>query len=147
MDAATTHFDRLTRSCLRCRISRFLDKTIEIEKAGLARVGIPFHADLTQNADFTHAALLFEVADTAGFMAAGSLQETYSVLTVDYHINLLRPVRNEGISAVGTVVNAGRNITVARSEVHSDSGKLVAVGQGTYAVSRIPLTDLDGYSD
>ena len=147
MGSASTHFERLTRCCMQCRISRFLDKTIEIEKAGRARVAIPFHDDLTQNADFLHAAMLFEVADTAGFMAANSMEETYSVLTVDYHINLIRPVRKEGIQADGEVVTAGKTILVARSDVYSDSGKLVAAGQGTYTVSRIPLTELHGYGD
>jgi uncharacterized protein (TIGR00369 family) len=91
--------------------------------------------------------MLFEVGDTAGFMAANSMEETYSVLTVDYHINLIRPVRKEGIYATGEVVTAGKTIYVARSDVYADSGKLVAAGQGTYAVSKILLTDLDGYND
>lgn len=141
------HFEKLTRSCMNCKISRFLNKTITIEKAGLARVAIPFPAELTQNSDFLHAAMLFEVGDTAGFMAANSMEETYSVLTVDYHINLIRPVRKEGVYAVGEVVTAGRTIYVARSDVYSDSGKLVAAGQGTYTVSKILLSDLDGYED
>lgn len=147
MGSPSTHFERLTRCCMQCKISRFLNKTITIEKDGVARVSIPFHGDLTQNADFLHAAMLFEVADTAGFMAANSLEETYSVLTVDYHINLIRPVRGEGIQAVGEVVTAGKTIHVARSDVYSDSGKLVAAGQGTYTVSKILLTDLEGYGD
>ncbi|MGZ0200730.1 PaaI family thioesterase [Streptomyces sp. RM1] len=147
MGSASTHFEKLTRCCMKCRISQFLDKTIEIEKAGVARVAIPFNGDLTQNAGFLHAAMLFEVADTAGFMAANSMEETYSVLTVDYHINLIRPVRNEGILATSEVVTAGKTIYVTRSDVYSDSGKLVAAGQGTYTVSGIRLSDLDGYDD
>ncbi|KUL64298.1 MULTISPECIES: PaaI family thioesterase [unclassified Streptomyces] len=143
----STHFEKLTRCCMQCKISRFLDKTIEIEEAGRARVAIPFHADLTQNADFLHAAMMFEVGDTAGFVAANSMEETFSVLTVDYHINLIRPVQKQGIHAIGTVVTAGKTLYVARSDIYSDSGKLVAAGQGTYTVSKIPLTDLDGYAD
>ena len=54
---------------------------------------------------------------------------------------------SQGIQAVGEVVTAGKTILVARSDVYSDSGKLVAAGQGTYTVSRIPLTELDGYGD
>ncbi|MGV9881605.1 PaaI family thioesterase [Streptomyces sp. NPDC003006] len=141
----STHFEKLTRCCMSCKISRFLSKTIEIEEAGVARVAIPFHGDLTQNADFLHAAMMFEVGDTAGFVAANSMEETFSVLTVDYHINLIRPVQKEGIYAVGKVVTAGKTIYVARSDIYSDSGKLVAAGQGTYTVSKIPLTDLEGY--
>lgn len=143
----SSHFERLVRCCMTCRISRFLDKTITIERAGLARVAVPFHADLTQNSGFVHAAVLFEVGDTAGFVAANSMEETFSVLTVDYHINLMRPVRQEGVYATGAVVSAGNTVYVARSDIYTDSGTLVAAGQGTYLVSRIRLADLDGYPD
>jgi uncharacterized protein (TIGR00369 family) len=143
--SSETHFEKLTRCCMQCRISQFLNKRITIEKAGVARVEVPFHPDLTQNSGFVHAAVLFEVGDTAGFMAANSMEETYSVLTVDYHINLTRPVREEGVFATSEVVNAGKTLYVARSDIYTDSGKLVAAGQGTYMVSKILLTDLDGY--
>ncbi|MGW8378144.1 PaaI family thioesterase [Streptomyces sp. ODS28] len=144
---APTHFEKLVRCCMNCKISRTLGSEITIEKAGLARVAMPFHSELTQNADFLHAALLFEVGDTAGFMAANSLEETYSVLTVDYHINLIRPVRGEGIYAIGEVVTAGKTLYVTRSNIYTDSGKLAAAGQGTYTVSTLLLADLEGYED
>lgn len=147
MGSPSTHFEKLTRCCMECRISRFLDQTITIEKAGVARIAIPFHKDLTQNSNFLHAAMLFEVGDTAGFMAANSMEETYSVLTVDYHINLIRPVQGQGIYAIGEVITAGNTLYVARSNIYADSGKLAAAGQGTYMVSKILLADLDGYSD
>jgi uncharacterized protein (TIGR00369 family) len=147
MGSSSTHFEKLIRCCMNCKISQFLNKTITIEKAGVARVAIPFHNDLTQNSGFLHAAMLFEVGDTAGFMAANSMEETYSVLTVDYHINLIRPVEEAGVYARGEVVSAGRTLYVARSDIYSENGKLVAAGQGTYTVSRILLTDLDGYND
>ncbi len=147
MDPSSTHFEKLTRCCMKCKISKFLNKEITIGKAGVARVAIPFNGDLTQNSDFLHAALLFEVGDTAGFMAANSMEETYSVLTIDYHINLMRPVQKEGVYAVGEVVNAGKTLYVARSNIFADSGKLVAAGQGTYMVTKILLSDLDGYDD
>lgn len=147
MGSSSTHFEKLTRCCMKCKISKFLNKEITIEKAGVARVAIPFNGDLTQNSDFLHAALLFEVGDTAGFMAANSMEETYSFLTIDYHINLMRPVQKEGIYAIGEVVNAGKTLYVARSNIYTDSGKLVAAGQGTYMVTKILLSDLDGYDD
>lgn len=132
---------------MKCRISRFLNQTITIEKTGVARIAIPFHEDLTQNSNFLHAAMLFEVGDTAGFMAANSMEETYSVLTVDYHINLIRPVQAQGIYAIGEVINAGNTLYVARSNIYTDSDKLAAAGQGTYIVSKVLLADLDGYND
>jgi uncharacterized protein (TIGR00369 family) len=140
------HFERLKHCCLQANISRFLKRRIEIEGPGMAKVSIPFNPDLTQNSDFLHGAILFEAADTAGFIAANSLEETYSVLTADFHINFVRPVRGEGVYAIGKVVNRGKTLIVVRSEVYSDSEKLVAAGQGTYTVSSLPLVGIDGYS-
>lgn len=147
MGQASTHLEKLTRCCMRAKISQFLNKEITITKPGVARVAIPFHSELTQNSGFLHAALMFEVGDTAGFMAANSLEETFSVLTIDYHINLVRPVQNEGIYAIGEVLNAGKTLYVARSNIYTDNGKLAAAGQGTYMVTKILLTEIEGYND
>jgi uncharacterized protein (TIGR00369 family) len=116
-----------------------------LEQAGKARVSIPFPEELTQNAGFLHGAILFEVADTAGFIAANSTESTYSVLTVDYHINLMRPVQRQGVYALGEVIHRGKRLIIARSEVYSDSDRLVAVGQGTYMVSNFLLEDMTDY--
>lgn len=145
MTTSAAHLENLTRCCLRARISRFLQATIAVERPGVARVGVPFHAELTQNSDFLHGAILFEVADTAGFVASNSLEETYSVLTVDYHVNFMRPVQREGVYAVAEVTHHGKTLMVTRSQVFAESGKLVAAGQGTYLVTTIPLVSLEGY--
>jgi uncharacterized protein (TIGR00369 family) len=132
---------------MKAKISRFLNREITIERRGVARVAIPFHGELTQSSDFLHAAVLFEVGDTAGFIAANSMEETYSTLTVDYHINLMRPVQREGIYAIGEVLTAGRTLYVARSNIYTASGKLAAAGQGTYMMTKTLLTEIDGYGD
>jgi uncharacterized protein (TIGR00369 family) len=147
MNPPSTHFERVVRSCMTAKICRFLRKEITIQKAGLARVAIPFHPDLTQNWEFLHAAVLFEVGDSAGFVAVNSMEETYSTLTVDFHINLVRPVQREGIYAIGEVLSAGKTLYVARSNIYTSSGKLAATGQGTYMVTKVRHVDLDGYND
>ena len=56
------------------------------------------------------------------------------MLTVEYKINLLAPAGGHHIEAVGTVVRAGRTLTVCQLEVFAVDGaerSLVAVGQQT----------------
>ncbi|CAM3251341.1 Thioesterase superfamily protein [Stackebrandtia soli] len=56
------------------------------------------------------------------------------MLTVEYKINLLAPAQGDHIEAIGTVVKAGRTLTVRRLEVHGvrdDERTLVATGQQT----------------
>ena len=141
------HLERLKRCCIHARISQCLDRRIEIGKPGHARVSIPFPPDLTQNSGFLHGAALFEIADTAGFIAANSLEGTYSVLTVDYHINILRSVTSGDLHAIGEVIKRGRSLIIARSEVYADPDHLIAAGQGTYMVTNVLLRDIEGYLD
>jgi uncharacterized protein (TIGR00369 family) len=145
MSSTPSHIEKLTRCCMRASISQFLKAQIVVEKPGVARVSAAFHRELTQNSDFLHGAILFQVADTAGFVAANSLEETYSVLTADYHINFMRPVQGEGVYAIGEVIHGGKTLMVVRSLVYTESGKLVASGQGTYLVTKILLRDVPGY--
>lgn len=56
------------------------------------------------------------------------------VLTVEYKINLLAPAAGDRIEAEGTVIKAGRTLTVCNLEVFAEQGQqrsLVAVGQQT----------------
>ena len=56
------------------------------------------------------------------------------VLTVEYKINLLAPARGDHLEAIGTVLKAGRTLTVCQFEVLATGGakrSLVAVGQQT----------------
>jgi acyl-coenzyme A thioesterase PaaI-like protein len=56
------------------------------------------------------------------------------VLTVEYKIHLLAPAEGDHLEAVGTVLKAGRTLTVCRLEVFAvrdDRRTLVAAGQQT----------------
>ncbi len=91
---------------------------------------------MTQQHGYFHAGATSAIADTAGGYAAYTLfLEDTEVLTVEYKINLLAPAVGEYIEAVGTVLKAGRTLTVCQLEVFgvTDDGerKLVANGQQT----------------
>ena len=61
------------------------------------------------------------------------------MLTVEYKINLMAPAAGDHLEAVGTVVQAGRTLTVCRLEVfdvHGTQRSLVATGQQT--LIRVP---------
>lgn len=76
------------------------------------------------------------IADSAGGYAAYTVfPEDTDVLTVEYKINLLAPAVGDRIEAVGTVLKAGRTLTVCQLEVfgvqNDGERKLVANGQQT----------------
>ncbi|WP_200849277.1 PaaI family thioesterase [Curtobacterium sp. 18060] len=90
---------------------------------------------MSQQHGYVHAGATSAIADSAGgFAALTRMGEGSEVLTVEYKLNLLAPARGEYLRAVGTVIRAGRTLTVCQIEVRavdSDSHAVVAVGQQT----------------
>ncbi|MGW6896766.1 PaaI family thioesterase [Streptomyces sp. NBC_01727] len=103
---------------------------------GRVHIVLPGRPEVTQQHGYFHAGATSAIADTAGGYAAYTLfPEDTEVLTVEYKINLLAPAVGTYIEAVGTVLKAGRTLTVCQLEVFgiTDGGerKLVANGQQT----------------
>jgi len=54
--------------------------------------------------------------------------------TIDLRVDYLRPGRGRHFISGGTIMRAGRRVTVTRMELHNDQDLLIAVGTGTYLV-------------
>lgn len=102
---------------------------------GRVRIELPHRPEVTQQHGYFHAGAISAIADSAGGYAAFTLfPENTAVLTVEYKINLLAPAVGDHIEAVGTVIKAGRTLTVCQLEVFAvQDGRrsLVAAGQQT----------------
>ena len=103
---------------------------------GRVHIELPSRPEVTQQHGYFHAGATSAIADSAGGYAAHTLfPEDSEVLTVEYKINLLAPAVGEHLEAIGTVLKAGRTLTVCQLEVYGVQGdgerKLVANGQQT----------------
>jgi uncharacterized protein (TIGR00369 family) len=71
------------------------------------------------------------IADTAaGYAALSLMPPGAGVLTTEFKINLVAPAAGERIVARGRVIKAGRTLTLAQTEVFSETAeeeKLVAL--------------------
>ncbi len=92
-----------------------------------------------------HGSAYFKLLDDAAFFAANSLVEDAFVLTASFHIHFLRPIVGGTVRAEGAIVSAGRNLLVAEAALFDDNDDECATGSGTFAHSRIPLTEEIGY--
>jgi uncharacterized protein (TIGR00369 family) len=111
---------------------------------GLCEIELPVRDDLTQQHGFVHGGIVGMIADSAGGYAGYTLMPAdASVLTVEYKINMLAPARGERLIARGTVVRAGRTLSVVRADVHA-----VANGERTLiAAAQQTLMVMHGVSD
>jgi uncharacterized protein (TIGR00369 family) len=106
----------------------------EIEE-GRVTIILRARPEVSQQHGYIHAGATSSIADSAGGYAALTMfPSDAEVLTVEYKLNLLSPAACDWLEAVGTVVKAGRTLTVCTLEVLGVKGserKLVAMGQQT----------------
>jgi uncharacterized protein (TIGR00369 family) len=108
-------------------------RLVDIEH-GRVTIVLARRPEVTQQHGYIHAGATSAIADSAGGYAALTMfSESEEVLTVEYKLNLVAPAAGHTMEAVGTVLKAGRTLTVCHLEVFDieHDRKLVAVGQQT----------------
>jgi len=109
---------RIRESFVRQKVMGLIGAQLTRVEPGRVEIELPFRDDLTQQHGFFHAGIVGTIADSAGGYAAYTLMPAgWSVLSVEYKINLLAPADGERLVAGGQVVRAGRTLTVCDLEV------------------------------
>lgn len=131
---------RIASSFDRQGLMRHLGARLGLIAPGRVHIVLPSRPEVTQQHGYIHAGATGAVADSAGGYAALTVfPDKTEVLTVEYKINFMAPAAGDYLEAVGTVVQAGRTLTVCRLEVFDVQGtqrSLVATGQQT--LIRVP---------
>ncbi len=115
---------------------RLLGLELVRAEEGLFEIRVPFRPEFLRadGEDWLHGGVLSAVIDIAGDYAVAS-QTGGDVPTVDLRIDYLRPARGS-LLVTARVVKVGRTLGVADVEVRDDEGRIVAIGRGTYLVSK-----------
>lgn len=127
--------ERIRASFDRQGLMRHLGARLSHIGHGRVHIVLPSRPEITQQHGYVHAGATGAIADSAGGYAALTVFDPDTeVLTVEYKINLLAPAAGGQLEAVGTVMKAGRTLTVCHLEVFAVAGEQrtpVAVGQQT----------------
>lgn len=98
---------------------------------GAVDIALSPRASVSQQHGFVHAGAVAAIADSAAGYAALSLMPLGAgVLTTEFKINLVAPAAGERLVARGRVIKAGRTLTLAQTEVYSETAgeeRLVAL--------------------
>ena len=143
-DAGAEHFRKLERMYAQAPINAYFLPVLRVGD-GRAELDIAVRPDFFHAAGAIHGSVYFKAMDDAAFFAANSLVTDAFVLTMSFHLHLLRPVAAGTLRAVGTVVHRSRSLLIADAVVHDDEGRVVARGTGTFMPGRTPLTPEIGY--
>ncbi len=140
------HFRGLERAYSAAPVTRWMGSSASVGD-GRATVTLPVREDFHHAAAAVHGSLYFRALDDAAFFAANSKVEDVLVLTSSFHIQFFRPVSAGTLRAEGRVVHRAARLVTADAELFDQAGTLLARGSGTFAISRISLSELPGYSD
>jgi uncharacterized protein (TIGR00369 family) len=89
---------------------------------GRCTIELAYSERIAQQHGFFHGGIVGTIADTAGGYAALTLMPAGDdVLSAGYTINFLRPAAGERLIATGSVLRAGRTLSVVRVDVRVDS--------------------------
>ncbi len=117
--------DRIRASFDKQGLMRTLGATLGNVSAGNVEILLVPRTEVSQQHGFVHAGAIASIADSAAGYAALSLMPAgRGVLTTEYKINLLAPAVGDRIIARGSVIKAGRTLTLAAATVFAEtSGK------------------------
>lgn len=97
---------------------------------GAVDIALSPSPSVSQQHGFVHAGAVSAIADTAaGYAALSLMPPGAGVLTAEFKINLVAPAAGERLVARGRVIKAGRTLTLAQTDVFSETAgqeKLVA---------------------
>jgi uncharacterized protein (TIGR00369 family) len=109
---------RVRESFSRQGLMRHLGAEVTRLAPGECEIRVPFRQELTQQHGYFHAGVTAAIADSASGYAAYSLMPSnYSVLTVEYKINLVAPAAGNALIARARVMRSGKTLKVCTADV------------------------------
>lgn len=118
--------------------------TLEIE-ARKATITLEVSSQYFHALGAMHGSVYFKLLDDAAFFAVNSVVLDVFVLTTNFNINLVRPVSEGLIKAVGKVKFESKNLWIAEANLYDSKGREIAFGTGHFAKSKIELNPKIGY--
>jgi len=113
----------------------FKAELLEVEK-GKVKISCNYHKSLSQHHQFFRAGVITSLADNAcGFAALTMMDENLEVLTVEFKVNFLKPAKTDKIIAVGTVVQAGKTLSVCEGIVYDAKEKILIAKMSATMIS------------
>ena len=132
--------ERISESFARQTFMRHLGAELVHVERGVVEIAIARNEMLLQQHGFLHAGVVSSILDSAcGYAALSVMDADAAVLSVEFKTNLLAPAAGDRFLAFGTVLKAGRTLTICRGDafaVEGDTRRLVAAMQATMMTVR-----------
>ncbi len=119
-DAAS--LQRVRESFARQGLMKHLGAELTALSLGQCEIRVKHRPELTQQHGYFHAGVTASIADSAsGYAAYSTMPEDFSVLTVEYKINLVAPADGDSLIARARVVRSGKTLKICAADVFAVS--------------------------
>lgn len=140
------HFKKLERMYLSANMNTYIYDTTTVTISNeRAEIGLDVTEKYFHALEAMHGSVYFKLLDDAAFFAVNSVVTDVFLLTTSFNINLIRPVNEGKVRAVGNLRYQSKNLYVAESKLYNEQGKEIAFGTGNFAKSKISLSAEIGY--
>ena len=120
-DAAS--LQRVRESFARQGLMKHLGAELASLSSGQCEIRVKHRSELTQQHGYFHAGVTASIADSAsGYAAYSTMPEDFSVLTVEYKINLVAPAEGDSLIARARVVRSGKTLKICAADVFAVNG-------------------------
>lgn len=144
-DSARWHWRALEGLYASAPVNRLFRSELHIEEEGRSRIEFDVDESCFHAAGAAHGTIYFKMLDDAAFYAANTLVTDRFLLTTQFNLQFLRPIREGRIVAEGRWISGKRRVFVAEARLVDDEGEEIGRGTGTFMRSHIALGSLPGY--
>jgi uncharacterized protein (TIGR00369 family) len=100
---------------------------------GKSTIRCPMRRCVANSAGTFHGGAMGALVDMSVATALRSVvPPALRITTVEYKVNLLKPVPGGSVTAHGSVIRVGRTLAVGSTEIRNDAGEPVAFGSATF---------------
>lgn len=139
------HYRKLEEMFHQAPINEFYEPHMTISE-GNAQVEMKVQEKFHHAAHALHGAVYFKMLDDAAYFAANSVVTDYFLVTTQFNLYFLRPVKSGNLIAKGELTFYSPKMVLADARIFNEKGDEVAYGSGTFIQSNIRLSDKIGYN-
>ena len=146
MTTLETHYRKLENMYYSGPINRELYNGVQLSVSHeRAEITQPIESKFFHAGQSLHGSVYFKLLDDAAYFAVQSTIQDFFILTTNFNIQLLRPVKSGTIKSIGTVTFKSKNLYIANAIIYDEKNREVARGSGTFMKSQLPLDEKLGY--
>lgn len=140
------HYRKLQNMYLQANINTMIfDTTTCYISKGQSEITLQLAPKYYHALNAMHGLVYFKLLDDSAFFAVNSIVYDVFVLTTSFTINITKPASHGLITAKGQTRFTSTNLMIGESSLYNEEGEEIAFGTGTFAKSKIALSNTPGY--